>query len=147
MWRYYELLSLRTTTDITNLRQQAVEGRNPRDIKVELALEITSRFHGDRAARIAQEGFAAQFSRRGVPQDIPLVQVVIDEARASLSHVLKAANLAASTSEARRAIAQNAVRVDDVRIEDVETTLQAGKRYLIQSGKRKFSFVDLEKRN
>lgn len=146
MWRYYDLLSLRGTADIANLRAQAADGRNPRDIKVELALEMVSRFHGAAAARSAHEGFVSQFSQRGVPQDIPTVQVLVEDVRASLSHVLKAANLASSTSEARRALAQRAVRVDDTRIEDVDTTLEAGKRYLIQSGKRKFSFVDLVQR-
>ena len=146
MWRYFELLSLRPSSDIARLRTEAAEGRNPRDIKVELALEIVSRFHGTTAAHVAHDGFVSQFSKGGVPQDIPTVHVVIEEGFAALSHVMKAASLASSTSEARRAVAQRAVKVDDVRIEDVETTLKAGKRYLIQSGKRKFSFVELVQR-
>jgi tyrosyl-tRNA synthetase len=146
MWRYFELLSLRATSDIWRLRTEAAEGRNPRDIKVELALEIVTRFHGATAARIAHDGFVSQFSKGGVPEDIPTVHVVVEEAFAALSHVMKAASLASSTSEARRAVAQRAVKVDDVRIEDVEATLKTGKRYLIQSGKRKYSFVELVQR-
>ena len=146
MWRYFELLSLRGTSDIAGLRMQAADGRNPRDIKIELALEIVSRFHGCAEAQKAHEAFVNQFSNRSVPLDIPTVQVVVDQTHAPLSYVLKTANLASSTSEARRALAQRAVRVDEARIEDVETKLEAGKRYLIQSGKRRFSFVELIQR-
>lgn len=147
MWRYFELLSLRGTSDITGLRRQAADGRNPRDIKIELAQEIVSRFHGFTEAQKAHEGFVSQFSNRSIPLDIPTVEVIVDQTHAALSYVLKTANLASSTSEARRALAQRAVRVDETRIEDVETKLQAGKRYLIQSGKRKFSFVELIQRS
>jgi tyrosyl-tRNA synthetase len=146
MWRYFELLSLRGTSDIADLRMQAADGRNPRDIKIELALEIVSRFHGFAEAQKAHEAFVNQFSNRSVPLDIPTVQVVVDQTHAALSYVLKTANLASSTSEARRALAQRAVRVDEARIEDVETKLETGKRYLIQSGKRRFSFVELIQR-
>ncbi len=147
MWRYFELLSLRSSSDIENLRRQSADGRNPRDIKIELAQEIVSRFHGFAEAQKAHEGFISQFSNRAIPLDIPTVQVIVDQSQAALSYVMKTANLAGSTSEARRALAQRAVRVDETRIEDVEMQLQAGKRYLIQSGKRKFSFVELIQRD
>jgi tyrosyl-tRNA synthetase len=129
------------------LRRQAADGRNPRDIKIELAQEIVSRFHGFAEAQKAHEGFISQFSNRAIPLEVPTVQVIVDQTHAALSYVMKIANLAGSTSEARRALAQRAVRVDETRIEDVEMQLQAGKRCLIQSGKRKFSFVELIQRN
>ncbi|MBU2179818.1 MAG: tyrosine--tRNA ligase, partial [Gammaproteobacteria bacterium] len=53
MWRYYDLLSFRPLEEIAALKQQAAEGRNPRDIKIELAKEIIARFHDDAAAEAA----------------------------------------------------------------------------------------------
>src|ERR1022692_3529372 len=53
MWRYYELLSFRTTTDIAKFKQEVEGGRNPRDIKVALGREIVSRFHSAQAAEEA----------------------------------------------------------------------------------------------
>lgn len=147
MWRYFELLSLRTNEDIAGLRQQAVAGRNPRDIKFELALEIVERFHSAPAAKIAHESFMQQFSARGLPEDIPEIQVMSPTATLALATALKSAGLASSTSEARRALAQRAVRVDELRIEDEDARIEAGKRYLIQVGKRKFAFIEVRLEN
>ncbi len=143
MWRYFELLSLRSNTDLETLRQQAADGRNPRDIKFELALEIVGRFHGQLAAAHAHESFMQQFSGRGLPQDIPEIRLVSATPRMPLAQVLKAAGLVSSTSEARRAVAQRAVRIDEQRIEDEECQLETGRRHLLQIGKRKVSWVEL----
>src|SRR3984957_5475359 len=70
MWRYYELLSFRTLAEIAGLRAAAGEGRNPRDIKFELASEITARFHGAAAAQAAQQGFMSRVSDKAVPTDL-----------------------------------------------------------------------------
>lgn len=143
MWRYFELLSTRPNEEISKLRQEAAGGRNPRDIKFELALEIVARFHDQAAARTAQDEFLRRFSEREIPTNVPELAVAVAEAECWLPTVLKLAKLVASTSEGRRAIAQNAVRVDQVRIEDPESRLAAGGTYLIQCGKRKFALVNL----
>ena len=57
MWRYYELLSTRGSSVLEELEEQVVEGRNPRDIKLELASEIVGRFHSRAVAVSAQERF------------------------------------------------------------------------------------------
>lgn len=143
MWRYFELLSLRGNAEISALRQSAEDGRNPRDIKFELARELVGRFHGPAAADAAHAGFVQQFSGRGLPQEIPELRVLSPTPQLSLANVAKLAELVASTSEARRAVTQRAVRVDDVRIEDQDLQLETGRRYLIQVGKRKVALVDL----
>ena len=143
MWRYFELLSLRGNSQIAGLRASAEAGRNPRDIKLELADELVARFHGQTAAVAAQADFVRRFSDRELPQDIPAVQVLSMTPTMALPNVVKDARLAASTSEARRAVAQRAVRVDDARIEDEDLHLAAGRNYLIQVGKRKIARVEL----
>src|SRR5690348_14395219 len=100
MWRYYELLSFRPLAEVAALRRQAAEGRNPRDIKLELAGELTGRFHGAAEAERAQRDFLARASERTVPADLPPQVLQVDAAGIRLPALLKAAGLAASTSEA-----------------------------------------------
>src|SRR5574343_1465957 len=57
MWRYYDLLSFRSAAEMARLRQEVVDGRNPRDVKVSLAQEIVARFHGQAAAVDALSDF------------------------------------------------------------------------------------------
>src|SRR2546429_9206764 len=78
MWRYFELLSFRPLAEIAALRSEAAGGRNPRDIKLELARELVARFHDAAAAARAQRNFTARGSERTGPGDLPVrgVQVV-----------------------------------------------------------------------
>ena len=144
MWRYYELLSFRPLADIAALRRSASEGRNPRDIKLELASEITARFHGAGAATAAQREFLARVSERTVPADLPPKVVPVDAAGMRLANLLKASGLAASTSEANRKIEEGAVRIDGVRTTDRALTLRAGSDHVLQVGSRRFARIKLE---
>src|SRR5690348_13786404 len=80
MWRYFELLSFRPLAEIAGLRKGAQEGRNPRDIKIELAKELTARFHGPAAAAGAERDFMARVSDRAVPTDLPPKAVHVEAA-------------------------------------------------------------------
>lgn len=142
MWRYYELLSLRTAADIASLRREVEAGMNPRDAKMQLAAEIVSRFHGAAAARAAEEEFVARFRRGALPSVVPLREVAAGgTASVAVFAVLRDAGLTASASEARRLISQGAVRIDGNRIEDVDLALPAGAEVLIQVGKRRVARV------
>jgi tyrosyl-tRNA synthetase len=143
MWRYFELLSFRSNAELTALRQQVAEGRNPRDVKFELAGEIISRFHDAAAARIAQESFIARFQKGLVPDEIRKATVTAEGADIKLALVLKEAGLAASSSAAYRLLEQGAVRVDGVRISDRDARVQAGRTYVLQAGKREFAQVSV----
>jgi tyrosyl-tRNA synthetase len=147
MWRYFELLSFRGLKDIAALRRAAAEGRNPRDIKFELAREIVARFHDEAAAEHAQAEFIARFRQGALPEKIDLAQVPgVGPMR--LANVLKAAGLVASTSEANRLIGQGAVRVGQgaaslTKVTSRETELATPGRYLLQVGKLRFLWVQL----
>jgi len=143
MWRYFELLSFRSNADLKALRQQAAEGRNPRDIKFELAHEIISRFHDHAAAKRAHENFVARFQKGLVPDDIRKVTVSAEGADIKLALVLKEAGLAASSSAAYRLLEQGAVRVDGVKIAERDARVEAGKTYVLQAGKRDFAQVTI----
>ena len=139
MWRYFELLSFRPLSEVEALRRSVEEGRNPRDIKMELAAEIVERFHGSDAAQQAQRGFIEQFSRGKLPDEIPVITAAAPAEGMGLAHALRQAGLVASTSEAFRMIAQRAVRVNQQRVEDRRHRLQPGAEYLLQVGSRRFA--------
>jgi tyrosyl-tRNA synthetase len=146
MWRYFELLSFRPLGDIAALRGQASSGRNPRDIKFELAYEIVARFHDATAAERAQRNFIARVSEKAVPQDLPLKVVPVEATGLRLANLLKEAGLAGSTNEAKRKIEEGAVRIDGARVSDQGLTLKAGAEHVLQVGAKRFARVRLEPR-
>jgi tyrosyl-tRNA synthetase len=139
MWRWFTLLSARSTADIDKLKAEVEGGRNPRDAKVLLAKEITTRFHSAAAADAAEQDFVNR-SKGGVPDEIP--EVTLSGAPLGIAQLLKQANLAPSTSEANRLIEGGGVRVDSSVVSDKGLKLAAG-TYVVQVGKRKFARVTL----
>jgi tyrosyl-tRNA synthetase len=138
MWRYYELLSFRSTVEIDALRSEVVSGRNPRDVKVMLAQELVARFHGPAAAQSALMDFENRFRQGGIPED--LAEVVLDAPGAGLpiAQALRAAGLTATTSEALRMVDQGGVRIDGEKVTDRGLLLPAGANVVVQVGKRKY---------
>ncbi len=143
MWRYFELLSFRPLMEIETLKRMMSEGRNPRDIKFELGVELVDRFHGAGSGARARDEFIARFSEGAVPTDVPERVIEIDPAGAKVGLILKEAQLAASASAANRLIDQGGVRVNGERLGSREVTLQPGGPYLLQVGKRAFAAVTL----
>jgi tyrosyl-tRNA synthetase len=144
MWRYFELLSFRPLGEIAALKKAALEGRNPRDIKFELAGEIVTRFHDAGAAARAQKAFTARVSEKAVPDDLPVRVIRVDAAGLRVANLLKEAGLAASTSEANRKIEEGAVRIDGAKATDRGLTLKAGAEHVVQVGSRRFARLKLE---
>jgi tyrosyl-tRNA synthetase len=142
MWRYYELLSLKSASDLAALKQSAVDGRNPRDIKLALAHEIVTRFHNAAIAEATQTEFIARFQRGDLPQDLPLLTVRVAGNSEKLATILKEAQLSASSSAAYRDIEGGGVRIGGERVADKNKTLPSdGVELILQVGKRKFARV------
>ena len=139
MWRYYELLSFRSITEITTFKQEVADGRNPRDIKVLLAQEIVERFHNRAAAEEAVLDFDRR-ARGGIPDVVP--EISLSGAPLGIGQLLKLANLCASSSEALRMVEQGGVRIDGETISDKGLKVEAG-TFVLQVGKRKFARVTL----
>ncbi|MEM7504990.1 MAG: tyrosine--tRNA ligase [Pseudomonadota bacterium] len=143
MWRYFEVLSFRSLDELDGLRRSVADGANPRDVKFELAHELVARFHTVEAAEAAKAEFIARFQQGAMPDEIPEKTVACDGDELGVAHLLKGANLVASTSEAFRMIKQGAVRIDGVRIEDRGLAMPVGSTHVYQVGKRKFAKVTL----
>ena len=139
MWDWYTLLSFKSVAEIAALKAEVAGGRNPKDAKVMLAKEITTRFHSALAADAAEQDFIHR-SKGGVPDEIP--QVNLSGAPLGIGAFLKQAHLAPSTSEANRLIDGGGVRVDGAVVSDKGLKLEAGS-YVVQVGKRKFARVTL----
>ena len=139
MWRWYTLLSFQSLEQIAALKAEIEGGRNPKDAKVALAKEITTRFHSAAAADAAEQDFINR-SKGGVPDEIP--EVSLSGAPLGIAQVLKQANLAASAGEGNRLIDGGGVRIDSAVVSDKALKLPAGS-YVVQVGKRKFARVTL----
>jgi tyrosyl-tRNA synthetase len=146
MWRYYDLLSRRSSGEIAALRRSVADGtEHPKKAKMALAAEIVARYHGEQAARVAEEAFEALHARREVPEEIEERDVERDPGAAGvpLARTLAKLGLASSGTEARRLIAQGGVSVEGERVSDPNAALTPG-THLLKVGKRKFVRVSVK---
>lgn len=139
MWRYFDLLSFKSSDEIAALKKCVEDGANPRDIKFELGKEIVARFHGAQAADMALQNFVARFQRSEIPEDMPELTMPAG----MIPQVLKQAGLVASTSEAMRMIDAGGVRANGEKVSDKGMQLHAGETVILQVGKRKFARITL----
>ena len=138
MWRYYSLISARTPAELQKLRAQVDDGLNPRDVKMQLAHELASRFAGAPAAEAARADFVARFQERGMPDHIAEQTLVVPAEGLPWPQALKQTGLTPSTSEALRLARQAGVRLDGSVPSDPQLKLQPGTTVLLQVGRRKF---------
>jgi len=143
MWRYFEVLSFRSLDDINALKKSVAGGMNPRDAKFELGQEIVARFHSEADAAAAMQEFVSRFQQGAMPEEIPEVTLESQDGKLGIAHLLKAAGLVSSTSDAFRMIKQGAVKIDGQRVENRALDLDAGTSHVYQVGKRKFARVSL----
>lgn len=140
MWRYFELLSVRPMSQIEALKAEVGAGRNPRDVKVDLGLELVTRFHSAAAAQQALDDFEARFKQGAMPDE--MLEVSLTGAPLGIVAALKQSGLVPSSAEAIRNIEQGGVRIDGEKVVDRQVSLPAG-TYVLQVGKRKFARVTL----
>lgn len=142
MWRYFDLLSFKSETEIYEYKNSVSEGKNPRDIKFELAKELVARFYDQSTAENAQTDFMQRFSQNAMPDKVPEIAVKFTNGY-SISQAIKNAGFAKSTSEAIRLIKQGAVRIDGERLEDSQLTIEQGSGFILQVGKRRIAKISV----
>lgn len=139
MMRYYELVSSRTLADLEGLKKELVSGTvHPMEAKKRLAAELVDRFCGAGAGEKARAEFEKVFSKKDIPEEIPLVEVSWQGDRMKLAKIIALAGIAKSNSEARRLIQQGAVEVDQKPERDADVELPASKNYILRVGKKRF---------
>ncbi len=137
MWRYYELLSAKSLEDIAGLKTSVQNGSlHPKAAKENLAHEMVCRYHSEKNADEARQGFNAVFAGGGVPDDMPEHSCACGE-DSTPPVFLEAAGLVKSRGEAKRLMKEGALSVDGERCEDAVTPLTAGE-YVVKLGKKRF---------
>ena len=145
MWRYFELLSFRPSSEIEDFKRSVEGGANPRDIKFKLGVEIVDRFHGQGAGEQAKQAFVARFQQGDLPDVIDEVSIqAADEAGVGIATAIKQAGMAASNSEAFRLIDQGAVKIEGERVSDRGLILPRGFAGVVQVGKRRIARISVE---
>ena len=143
MWRWFDLLSFKSSEDIQLLQAQQADGMNPRDIKISLAKELIARFHDNEAANEAEKIFINQFQKKNIPDSIEELTLEWKEDSILLPNLLKEAGMTDSTSEAMRLIKQGGVRIDEKKITDPKHSVLKDSTAIYQVGKRKFKKITL----
>ena len=143
MWRWFDLLSFKSSDEINALKSEQDNGKNPRDIKIELAKELIARFHDEKSANDAETNFIDQFQKKNIPDDIEEILHKISGESIPLANLLKDCGMTSSTSEAMRMIQQGAVRIDEQKITDKTHQVFIGTSAVYQVGKRKFKKIIL----
>ena len=145
MFRYYELLSDLSASEINKLEKGIDEGTlHPKEVKKKLAKELTARFYGPDAAEKAAEIFEQVFKHHGLPEDIPELHLNKQDGEVWLPKLLVKAGLTESTSEARRMIKQQAVSLDGEKVQDMEYKVQPSAEIMVKVGKRRFAKIRFE---
>jgi tyrosyl-tRNA synthetase len=143
IFRYFELLSSRSSEEIEQLKREKAEGRDPREIKALFARELVTRFHDEAAARAAEEEFKQVYGGHAVPQDVEEVTLTTEGPTLWIAKALSSAGLVKSTGEGKRLVEQGGVEVDQTRVTDANLQLERGKRYLVRVGSknRRFKYI------
>jgi len=140
MMKWFDLLSLRPLEEIKKVDEDIKGGANPRDAKIDLAMELTTRFTSEKEAEKAKDNFFKKFSSNELPSDIEEKEISYTDMPA-LPNLLKDLGMVGSTSEAIRLIEQGAVKIDQERVTSKDQEVSFETKKLIQIGKKKFLYV------
>ena len=140
MWRYFSLLSFKSTDEINSYKEDVKKGANPRDIKFLLAEEIVERFHNG-LGKTSKDNFINRFQKGNISEDIDEIELKIDDESELLTRILREVKLVKSTSDAMRMISQGAVKVEKKKILDPKFRINKGTSNIVQVGKKKVSKI------
>jgi len=144
MWRYFELLSLKSNEDIEALKRDVEQGANPRDVKMVLARELVGRYHGEDAAANAHKSAGNQLADGELPEDLPDVHVDFEGSeQAPIAAVLNRSGLANNSAQAKDMLGNGRVKVDG-EVVARDHMLATGASYVIQAGKKRYARVILD---
>jgi tyrosyl-tRNA synthetase len=117
---------------------------HPMNAKRKLARQLVAQYHGDDAARLAENEFDRVFSKGQLPGDMPEVCLGshdLVDGLISVVALMVRAGFASSNSEARRLIEQGGVRVDDRRVANPSEEIAPRDGMVLRVGKRRFARV------
>lgn len=145
MWRYINLLSFKSGSELAQIKKAVEDGLNPRDVKIDLAKELIERFHNKEVAEDAHKAFIERFQKGEIPENL-IEQSITSAEPLAIAQLLKQLDLTKSTSESIRLMNQGAVKINGERVSDPALKLDTdNKTYIIQVGKRRIAKVRIQK--
>ena len=150
MWRYFDLLSFKTSAEIKEIKKKTERGLNPMEAKKMLSSEIVTRFHGEEKAMLAEKEFTNRFSKGKDPAEIKLIKLSMKASSISIIDLLSSEELGdkrlcKSKSEAKRMLSQGAVKIDGNKVTDETFLVQNPSEHTYQVGKLKYLKIKLKK--
>ncbi len=143
MWRYFALLSKKSLSEVLGLKEAVAGGMNPRDVKMQLAYELVSRFHGDAATKGIEQAAGNHMQLGVIPSDVESISVLVSSVESlPVAAVLRLSGMVKNANAARDVLLRGVVCVDG-RVIDGETKLEVGRHYLLQAGKKKIANICL----
>jgi tyrosyl-tRNA synthetase len=139
MLRFYELVSASSLAELEQIKKDIASGTlHPMEAKKRLAEELTDRFCSVGEGCKAREEFEKVFSKKDLPDDIPVVEIAWEGETMKLVKIMAFAGVAKSNSEAKRLIQQGGVEVDQKPVKDADAELSASGTYILRVGKKRF---------
>lgn len=138
--KYYELCTDVHPDEIAKIKQRFLNGENPRDIKMELAKEITTLYHSKEEAEKAEENFKTAFQKQEAPENAKEITIErnVDNLGNSLLDGIMTTGEYKSKGELRRLFEQGAVKINGEKITDIKTITKLESGTILQIGKGKF---------
>jgi len=134
---YFENTTRIPMEKVKEYEKQLTEQKvNPRDLKLELALEITKLYHGEELAKEEKNWFLDTFSKRQTPEDIPTI--TINEDKVNLFDLTRACFTPdeKSNSDLKRLIEQNAVSLNEKITNNPNEEISLAEEITVKIGKR-----------
>jgi len=139
MFRFYELVSSVSLGELEKIKRDVKSGAlHPMEAKKRLAAELADRFCGAGEGAKAREEFESVFSKKNMPDEVPVVEIAWEGEKMKLVKIIALAGAAKSNSEARRLIQQNAVEVNEKPVKDADAELSSSGTYILRVGKKRF---------
>jgi tyrosyl-tRNA synthetase len=149
MWRYYELVTDVSVSEIERMKREAASGEaHPMKLKQELGKRIVADFHSRAAAELAAEDWARMFQKDETPEDLPVISVRFKDVAAphasttdghvqvKLDKLLARTGLATSVTDGLRKVKQNAVKVDGELKTELVVAVKVGTEFTLRAGKK-----------
>ncbi|MGO4346263.1 tyrosine--tRNA ligase [Paenibacillus sp. MCAF9] len=147
MLKYYELATDLSNEELAALKAGLADGSvHPRDAKMQLAATFVRMYHGEAAAKAAENHFITVFQQRALPDDIEEVSIAaeqLEDGQIRIVNLLTMLDLLPTSSEARRSVQQGAVRLNEEKITDINADISPKDGDVLQVGKRKFIKIKL----
>ena len=134
--KYFELATDEHLDTIEKIKSDLDSGKNPRDVKLDLARIITKLYHGDEELRVAEKFYIEAFSKKAIPTDIPKINIKSGKTLLDISNILVEEKFVASNKELRRLVEQGGVQLNMEKVKSINVVLQEND--VLKIGKKRF---------